>query len=203
MDCTSCLSETGLKVVALLMDFHTPPLAEPTNTVTLPSSSTASIAAMRPLMVAEPMLRAGNPEMVPESNFAGRASCALAAERNAAISRKLQVVRICSLGRREQAVFIFRDPLIYLLWNILARTYFDAGFDSNAAGSLKSLLSMATLASILCTVTFPPASGLSLGPVTTENGNITPLTGLYEPSRVTVSRTAPRTTLCFSIWISM
>src|SRR5215467_12349730 len=111
MDCTSCLSKTGLKVVAPLMDFHTPPLAEPANTVTLPPSSTASIAATRPLMVAEPMLRAGNPEMVPESNFTGRDSCAEAAERKAATSRKIQMVRNCSFGRREQAVFIFRDPL--------------------------------------------------------------------------------------------
>jgi hypothetical protein len=34
----------------------------------------AVTAAMRPLMVAEPMLRAGNPEMVPASNRTGLGS---------------------------------------------------------------------------------------------------------------------------------
>ena len=29
MDCTSCLSKTGLKVVPPFIDFHTPPLAAP------------------------------------------------------------------------------------------------------------------------------------------------------------------------------
>jgi len=53
--------------VAPLIDFQTPPLAEPAKTVIFPSSSTASIAAMRPLMVAEPMFLAVRPEMVPES----------------------------------------------------------------------------------------------------------------------------------------
>src|SRR5215475_6296707 len=66
MDCTSSRSNTGLYVVPPFTDFHTPPLAEPTKTVMRPLSSTASIAAIRPLMAAEPMLRAGNPEMVAE-----------------------------------------------------------------------------------------------------------------------------------------
>src|ERR1700704_5293634 len=71
IDCTFSLSNTGLKVVAPLIDFHTPPLADPTKRVILPFSSTASTAATRPLMVAEPMLRALSPEMVPESYFTG------------------------------------------------------------------------------------------------------------------------------------
>src|SRR5579864_2810199 len=106
MDCTSCLSKTGLKVVAPLMDFHTPPLAEPTNTVTFPPSSTASMAAIRPLIAAEPILRADNPEMVPESYLTGRAPCPGAVETNAVVSRRAQAGSQCSLGRREQAIII-------------------------------------------------------------------------------------------------
>src|SRR4051812_13308341 len=71
MDCTSGLSKTGLKVLPPLIDFHTPPLAAPANTVSLPFSLTAVTAAMRPLIVADPMFRAGNPETVPESYFTG------------------------------------------------------------------------------------------------------------------------------------
>src|SRR5580700_2508634 len=68
IDCTSSRSNTGLNVVPPFTDFHTPPLAAPTNNVMRPPSSTASTAAIRPLMVAEPMFRAGNPETVAESN---------------------------------------------------------------------------------------------------------------------------------------
>src|ERR1700722_1345592 len=67
IDCTSSRSNPGLYVVPPFTDFHTPPLADPTNTVILPSCSTASRAAIRPLMVAEPMLRAGNPDTVAAS----------------------------------------------------------------------------------------------------------------------------------------
>src|ERR1022692_3459257 len=58
IDCTSSRSNTGLYVVPPFTDFHTPPLAAPTNTVMRPLSSTAS---------SEPMLRAGNPDTVAES----------------------------------------------------------------------------------------------------------------------------------------
>ena len=37
IDCTACLSKTGRNVVPPSSERHTPPLAEPTNTVTLPS----------------------------------------------------------------------------------------------------------------------------------------------------------------------
>src|SRR5215469_6655003 len=156
IDCTSWLSKTGLKVVEPLMDFHTPPLAEPAKTVTLPPSSTASIAATRPLMAAEPMLRADSPEMVPESYFTGcvsstpaRAkpktacagdpvSCAVAVERNADNNAKAQTVSHSSFGRRERAIIIVRNPL-YLSLDILQTAYFDPVFeDSSAAGVLKS-----------------------------------------------------------------
>src|SRR6267154_5900589 len=74
--CTSSRSNTGLNVVPPFTDFHTPPLAAPTNNVMRPSSSTASTAAMRPLMVAEPMFRAGSPDTVAASKRYG--ACAAA-----------------------------------------------------------------------------------------------------------------------------
>src|SRR6266853_2909128 len=69
IDCTGCLSNMGLKVVPPFTDFHTPPLAAPTYTVSRPFSLTAVSAAMRPLIVAEPMFRAPNPEIESESYF--------------------------------------------------------------------------------------------------------------------------------------
>src|SRR5438270_12930309 len=71
IDCTGCLSNTGLKVVPPLTDFHTPPLAAPTYNVMRLPSCTASIAAMRPDMAADPMLRAPRPEIVSESTVTG------------------------------------------------------------------------------------------------------------------------------------
>ena len=67
IDCTSCLSNTGLNVVPPLMDFHTPPLAAPTYTVRRSPSCTAASDVTRPLIAAEPMLRAPSPAMVSES----------------------------------------------------------------------------------------------------------------------------------------
>src|SRR6267378_2546991 len=67
IDCTAALSKTGLKLVPPFTDFQTPPLAEPTNTMSRPSLLIAVTAATRPLMAAEPMLRAGRPEMAPAS----------------------------------------------------------------------------------------------------------------------------------------
>ena len=69
IDCTLSRSNTDLKVVPPFTDFHTPPLAAPTNTVMRPSSSTASTAATRPLIMAEPILRAGSPDTVAASNL--------------------------------------------------------------------------------------------------------------------------------------
>src|SRR6266404_7723489 len=73
IDCTGCLSNTGLYVVPPFTDFQTPPLAAPTYTVSRPSSLTAVTAAMRPLIAAEPIFREPKPEMASESNTA---SCA-------------------------------------------------------------------------------------------------------------------------------
>src|SRR6266550_8047898 len=71
IDCTACLSNTGLKVVPPFTDFHTPPLAAPTYTVSRGPSCTAASAAIRPLIAADPMLRAPRPEMVAESTLTG------------------------------------------------------------------------------------------------------------------------------------
>src|SRR5579872_1692323 len=69
IDCTSSRSKTGLNVVPPFTDFQTPPLAAPTKSVTCPLSSTPVTAAIRPLIAAEPILRAGKPEIVAESNL--------------------------------------------------------------------------------------------------------------------------------------
>src|SRR5579862_7223151 len=73
IDCAVCLSNTGLNVVPPFTDFQTPPLAAPMYTVRRSSSFTAVSAETRPLIAAEPIFRAPNPEIVSESNFA---SCA-------------------------------------------------------------------------------------------------------------------------------
>src|SRR5215468_3374307 len=63
MDWTGWRSNTGLNVVPESVDFHTPPEAEPTKRVTLPSrSARPAMAAMRPLIRAEPMFRTPRPE---------------------------------------------------------------------------------------------------------------------------------------------
>src|SRR5881227_21101 len=67
IDCTGCSSNIGRYRVPLSSDFQTPPLAEPTNKVILPEGSrTPAIAEMRPLIAADPMLRAPSPEMLAE-----------------------------------------------------------------------------------------------------------------------------------------
>src|SRR6266480_2719044 len=65
MDCTGCSSKTGRKRVPLSSDFQTPPLAAPTKMVSLPEGSrVAAMEETRPLIVAEPMLRAQTPDIV-------------------------------------------------------------------------------------------------------------------------------------------
>src|SRR5512135_38111 len=76
IDWTGCRSKTGLNVVPPLTDFQTPPLAAPTYTVSRAPSCTAAIAAIRPLIAADPMLRAPNPEIISESTVTGAGCCA-------------------------------------------------------------------------------------------------------------------------------
>src|SRR5207249_12292243 len=67
IDCTGCSSNIGRNRVPLSSDFQTPPLAAPTKSVILPDGSRVpAIAEMRPLIVAEPMLRAPRPEILAE-----------------------------------------------------------------------------------------------------------------------------------------
>src|SRR5215471_6124058 len=76
MDCTGWRSNTGLNVVPESVDFHTPPDAEPTNIVTLPSfSARAAMAAIRPLILAAPMFLPPRPDTSEglESGSAGAA----------------------------------------------------------------------------------------------------------------------------------
>src|SRR5215475_10878736 len=85
IDCTPCSSKTGLYRVPLSSDFQTPPLAAPTNSVILPAGSRApAILEMRPLIAAEPILRAPSPEMVAELNGASAAQRGVAQRKSAA-----------------------------------------------------------------------------------------------------------------------
>src|SRR5438874_11748031 len=71
IDCTGCSSNTGRDRVPLSSDFQTPPLAAPTNNVILPDGSRVpAMAEIRPLIVAEPMVRAPRPEMDTDLNGA-------------------------------------------------------------------------------------------------------------------------------------
>src|SRR5438445_9750536 len=67
IDWTGCLSKTGLKVVPPSWLFQTPPLAAPTKSKLLPSTLRPATAEIRPLIAADPMLRAFSPEITPES----------------------------------------------------------------------------------------------------------------------------------------
>src|SRR2546423_14878443 len=67
IDCTICSSNTGRKREPPSSDFQMPPLAAPTKRVILPEGSfTPAIAEMRPLIAADPILRAPSPEIVAE-----------------------------------------------------------------------------------------------------------------------------------------
>ncbi len=70
-------SNTDWNVVPPSRDFHTPPLAVPTQIVA-GLSGHASIAAMRPLITAGPMARASNPPNAAASSL----TCAVAAVGN-------------------------------------------------------------------------------------------------------------------------
>src|SRR5205814_5966415 len=96
-----------------LIDFHTPPLAEPTKTVTFPFSSTASTAAMRPLMAAEPIFLAVSPETVPASYFTGAGEGVCAVMVKARTKRTIIVPKnLCELKQILPAVIMVIGPLI-------------------------------------------------------------------------------------------
>src|SRR5213079_2809163 len=106
IDWTGCSSNTGLKRVPLSSDFQTPPLAEPTKIVIFPlGSRIASIAATRPLIAAEPMLRAPRPEMVDELNGAGVGSAAKTAPaKQAARTRECLKKRMGFIWKRWREI---------------------------------------------------------------------------------------------------
>src|SRR5438309_383023 len=89
MDWTDCSSKTGRYRVPPSSDFQTPPLAAPTNNVIFPEGSfVPAIAEIRPLIAAEPMLRAPRPEMVAELNGAFSARAEIIIEHKSAFVRQ-------------------------------------------------------------------------------------------------------------------
>src|SRR6185369_7710984 len=74
-------------------------------------SCTASTAAMRPLMVAEPMLRAPKPEIVSESNFAGDWAAAIPQSIKAAA-----VVYIREINLQVMKSFLADSSLMAARW---------------------------------------------------------------------------------------
>src|ERR1039457_5735433 len=106
IDCTSGLSNTDLKVVPPLIDFHTPSLAEAVKTVRRPGSYSASTAAMRPLILADPILRADKPEIVEESNLTGVCATTAIADKNKKNAHDKQVTRTVLLTREAAIISI-------------------------------------------------------------------------------------------------
>src|SRR5947199_9171600 len=99
IDCTGCSSNIGRNRVPLSSDFQTPPLAAPTKSVILPDvSRVPAIAEMRPLIVAEPMLRAPSPEMVAELNGVSCANAATEPKYNALMT----IALILTFSQREK-----------------------------------------------------------------------------------------------------
>ena len=90
-------SKTGSKVVPAFSDFQTPPLADPTHTVT-GSSATPSMAEIRPLMTAGPMARARSPPKVAESMAMLGASAANAAAASASAAAGAAYVGYLMIG---------------------------------------------------------------------------------------------------------
>src|SRR5260370_15384703 len=98
MDCTDGLSKTGLKLVPALTDFQTPPLAEAAKTGRRGPSLTAATAASRPLLCAEPILRACSQEMVPASKRTGACAKSAGATRRSA-KRRAFMLELLGGGR--------------------------------------------------------------------------------------------------------
>src|SRR5260370_35064174 len=104
MDWTDCSSKTGRYRVPPSSDFQTPPLAAPTKSVIFPEGSfVPAIAEMRPLIAAEPILRAPRPEMVAELNVGCCAGELVAARQIATASVSAERVSLTSsLSHRER-----------------------------------------------------------------------------------------------------
>src|SRR5947209_16932029 len=101
IDCTGCSSNTGRKRVPPSSDFQIPPLAAPTKRVILPEGSfTPVIAEIRPLIVAEPILRAPSPEIVAELNGTSPATMFAAEKQITPIN--IDVALILTFSPREK-----------------------------------------------------------------------------------------------------
>jgi hypothetical protein len=75
-----------------------------------PLSFTPGTAAMRPLMVADPILRAGNPEIVPASYLKG-CCCAIPAHTNANAKTPENKSDLLHRELKTVGIFIFKSPL--------------------------------------------------------------------------------------------
>src|SRR5579884_394381 len=172
MDCTGCSSNTGRYRVPLSSDFHTPPLAAPTNSVILPvGSRTPAMAETRPLILAEPMLRAPRPEMVAELNGASSprqgARQKKSAKDDASRERAAGRWKFAALARRFRAgLQAFCESLRGLL--------IDAAITINylEVGKWKMASSTGTLASTL-SIIMRSLSGEPLRPISMEVGTNT------------------------------
>src|ERR1700745_2868727 len=107
IDCTGCSSKTGRYRVPLSSDFQTPPLAAPTNNVILPDGSRVpAIAETRPLIVADPMLRAPRPEIDDELNGASSAQQEIAhTNKNESEARIARASKTLGAKRRRIRLF--------------------------------------------------------------------------------------------------
>src|SRR5437879_13695968 len=89
MDCTDCSSKTGRYRVPPSSDFQTPPLAAPTKSVIFPEGFfVPAIAEIRPLIAADPILRAPKPEMVAEENVVSSARAEIIKEQKSPVFRQ-------------------------------------------------------------------------------------------------------------------
>src|SRR5207244_8879779 len=103
IDCTGCSSNTGRKRVPPSSDFQRPPLAAPTKRVILPEGSfTPVIAEMRPLIVADPILRAPSPEIVAELNGVSSARRFAAEKQITPINIGAALILTFSHGEKEK-----------------------------------------------------------------------------------------------------
>src|SRR6266568_3974414 len=110
IDCTSCSSNTGRYRVPPSSDFQTPPLAAATKRVIFPDGSwTPAIAEMRPLIAAEPILRAPKPEMVAELNVGCCAGELVAARQIATASVSAERVSLTSILSHRERRFLLPE----------------------------------------------------------------------------------------------
>src|SRR5690349_14905248 len=114
-------------------------------------------AAMRPLMVADPILRAGNPEIVPASYLKG-CCCAMPAHIDSNANYGFGGLTGCAGG--FGTFFCCAG----------GSACFCGDGTAGAPGILNSESSMGMLASIFWNVIFASELGSPLGPVSTENG---------------------------------